>query len=76
VRNIVCSDRAVRAARAPLTMHLGPVDILLNLDVEFEPGIPAGEPVAAVQRIEAAIRARDPAIKRIFIEAWHPTTDP
>jgi cation diffusion facilitator family transporter len=75
VREIVASDPAVRAASAPLTMHLGPVDILLNLDVEFEPGLPAGEQVAAVQRIEDAIRARHPAIKRIFIEARRPTTD-
>ena len=43
--------------------------------MEFQPDIPAGEQVAAVQRIEDAIRARHPAIKRIFIEARHATTD-
>jgi cation diffusion facilitator family transporter len=69
VCRIVESDRAVRTARTPLTMHLGPLDILLNLDVEFEPGISAGEQVAAVARIEDAIRQRHPSIKRIFIEA-------
>jgi hypothetical protein len=31
--------------------------------------------VAAVERIEDAIWARHPAIKSIFIEARHPTTD-
>ncbi len=69
IRDIVDADPAVRAARAPLTMHLGPLDVLLNLDVEFEPGISAREQVAAVSRIEDAIRRRHPAIQRIFIEA-------
>ncbi len=72
VRAIVAADPAIRAARAPLTMHLSPVDVLLNLDVEFEPQIAAGEQVAAVRRIEDAIRARHPAIRRIFIEAHRP----
>ncbi len=69
IRAIVDADPAVRAARAPLTMHLGPLDVLLNLDVEFEPGVSAREQVAAVARIEDAIRRRHPAIRRIFIEA-------
>jgi len=69
IRQIVDADPAIRAARTPLTMHLGPIDVLLNLDVEFEPGISAREQVAAVARIEDAIRRRHPAIRRIFIEA-------
>ncbi|MGH8259263.1 MAG: cation diffusion facilitator family transporter [Steroidobacteraceae bacterium] len=69
IREIVAADPAIRAARAPLTMHLGPLDVLLNLDVEFEPGITAREQVAAVTRIEDAIRRRHPVIRRIFIEA-------
>ncbi len=69
IRSIVDADPAIRAARAPLTMHLGPLDVLLNLDVEFEPGLSAREQVAAVSRIEDAIRRRHPAIRRIFIEA-------
>lgn len=69
IREIVDADPAIRAARAPLTMHLGPLDVLLNLDVEFEPGITAREQVAAVARIEDAIRQRHPAVRRIFIEA-------
>ena len=69
IREIVDADPAIRAARTPLTMHLGPLDVLLNLDVEFEPGITAREQVAAVSRIEDAIRRRHPVIRRIFIEA-------
>ena len=73
IREIVRADAAIRAARAPLTMHLGPADVLLNLEVEFEPGISAGEQVAAVARIEDAIRGRHPTIRRIFIEARPPS---
>lgn len=66
---IVAADRAVQAARTPLTMHLAPREILLNLEVQFRDGISASEQVAAVNRIEEAIRARHPAVSRIFIEA-------
>ncbi len=69
IQAIVASDPAIRAARRPLTMHLGPLDVLLNLDVEFQPGITAREQVAAVARLEDAIRRRFPAIRRIFIES-------
>ena len=76
IRAIVESDPAIRAARPPLTMHLGPLDVLLNLDVEFEPGISAREQVAAVARIEEAIRRRFPGIQRIFIEARRFSEEP
>jgi cation diffusion facilitator family transporter len=72
IRKIVSKDPAVQAARTPLTMHLGPHDILLNLDVEFRDGISASEQIAAVGRIEDAIRKRHPSVKRIFIEARRP----
>ena len=76
IRAIVEGDPAVRASRPPLTMHLGPLDVLLNLDVEFQPGISAREQVAAVARIENAIRRRYPGIQRIFIEAGRFTEEP
>jgi hypothetical protein len=66
------SDRAVSDARTPLTMHLAPFDILLNLEVEFKKGISADEQIEAVERIEKAIREKYPSIKRIFIEARRP----
>jgi cation diffusion facilitator family transporter len=73
IGEIVRADPAIRAARAPLTMHLGPAEVLLNLEVEFEPRISAHDQVAAVARIEDAIRRRHPAIRRIFIEARPPS---
>ncbi len=66
---IALNDPAVAAVRAPLTMHLGPDEILLNLEVEFRRQSPAAEQMKAVIRIEEAIRSAHPAVKRIFIEA-------
>jgi divalent metal cation (Fe/Co/Zn/Cd) transporter len=53
----------------PLTMHLGPHDVLLNLEIKFREELSAAEIGAAVDRIEQNLRRRDPDIKRIFIEA-------
>jgi cation diffusion facilitator family transporter len=72
IRDIVSHDESVQAVRAPLTMHLGPQDILLNVEVEFRDGLSAADESAAVARIEDAIRARHPEVTRIFIEGQRP----
>ena len=53
----------------PLTMHLGPDEVLLNLKVEFRDGISAGEVVETIGRLERAIRQKHPEFSRIFIGA-------
>ncbi len=68
IRALAEADDAVESAPHPLTMHLGPDEVLLNLDVRFRPGLSADEVVAAVGRIEEAIRAKHPEIRRIFLE--------
>lgn len=62
-------DHAVEAIRRPLTMYLGPHDIVLALDVDFQDHISATEVEQAVRRLQDAIRAKYPDFKRIFIEA-------
>lgn len=69
IRNIVKSDVAVSAAEPPITLHLGPEDILLALNIEFENSLSADEIELAVRRIEQTIRANHTDVKRIFIEA-------
>jgi cation diffusion facilitator family transporter len=69
IQQLVTADRDVQQARKPLTMHLGPQEVLVNLDVEFRPGLTSSELAAAVDRLEQKIRASAPQIKRIFIEA-------
>ena len=51
-----------------LTMHLGPDDVLLNIEVTFTPGLRAEEIHEAVHRIEERINGPYPEVSRIFIE--------
>jgi cation diffusion facilitator family transporter len=69
IRRLAEADPAVVGVSRPLTMHFGPDQVLLNLDIEFRPDLSASEITAAVDRLEAGIRKERPSIKRIFIEA-------
>lgn len=69
IRAIVGSDPAVARAKYPLTMHLGPEEVLMNLELDFRPGLPPGKITESVNRLEQEIRRKHPEIQRIFIEA-------
>jgi cation diffusion facilitator family transporter len=69
IRAIAQAEPNVHRAGWPLTMHLGPDDVLLALDAEFKTGVPAEEVSRAVYRIEDAVRQRFPEIGRIYIES-------
>ena len=69
VRALAAADPDVANLRRPLTMHLSPYEVLLNLDVQFREGISAAEVVRAVDRLEQSIRKAHPEMRRIFIEA-------
>ncbi len=69
IKNIVRSDEAVSDSEAPITLHLGPQDVLLALNIEFKDNLSADEIEAAVRRIEDSIRETHDEVKRIFIEA-------
>jgi cation diffusion facilitator family transporter len=68
IRRIVLEDPEVAGLGAVLTMHLGPEDVLLNVEVTFTPGLPAEEVHDAVHRIEERITGSYPEVDRIFIE--------
>jgi cation diffusion facilitator family transporter len=72
VRDILAlaeADPAVAHVQRPLSMHLGPREILVNMEVEFRSGLSAADLVLGVDRLERRIRAAHPEIKRVFIEA-------
>jgi cation diffusion facilitator family transporter len=69
VRSIAGDDDAVQRVRKSLTMHFGPHEVLLALDVEFSPQLSAKEIGDAINRVETAIRNQHPEIRHIFIEA-------
>ncbi|GAB2852163.1 cation diffusion facilitator family transporter [Hymenobacter ruber] len=55
--------------RSPLSMYLGPNDVILALDVQFADDLTSGEVASAVEHLQDAIRTEHPEVKRIFIEA-------
>ncbi|MGB3298311.1 MAG: cation diffusion facilitator family transporter [Phormidesmis sp.] len=69
IQQIVRSDAAVSNSEAPITLHLGPQDVLLALNIEFKDSLSANEIEAAVRRIETNVREAHTEVKRIFIEA-------
>ena len=69
VRRIASADPAVARVAVPLTMHLGPDDVLVNVELGFRPELTAEEVGRASVRIEAAIREAHPAVTRVFTEA-------
>jgi cation diffusion facilitator family transporter len=69
IRALAEKDPAVAGANYPLTMHFGPDDVLLNLEIQFHNSLSAEELVAAVSRLEKAISEQHPNVNRIFIEA-------
>ena len=69
IRATVEEDKDVVAVRNLLTMHLGPSELLLNLDVQFRRDLVFPEVARAIERLEARIRERHPGVSQIFIEA-------
>jgi cation diffusion facilitator family transporter len=69
IEQIVRTDPAIEQAGIPLTMQLGPRDVLLNVDVRFRSDLSADALTAAVDRLEWSIRQKHPEIRQIFIEA-------
>jgi cation diffusion facilitator family transporter len=69
VRRLAQADPDVERVKNPLTMHFGPHNVLLTMDIQFRPGLSAREVEAAIDRLEKAIQSQYPDIRHIFIEA-------
>lgn len=69
IRRIAREDDAVDDVVRALTMHVGPNQVILNLDLHFRPDLDADRVARAVDRIERAVREEFPKIGYIFVEA-------
>lgn len=69
IRRIVDADPRVVRLVDVLTMHLGPNDVLLTLDVDFADWLSTTAVEDTIADLEGRIQARHPEIRRIFIEA-------
>lgn len=68
LRELVLNDPAIANCSIPLTMYLGPEELLVTLNVEFMPQLSADEQMQALRRVEAQIRAASPVVKRVYVE--------
>jgi divalent metal cation (Fe/Co/Zn/Cd) transporter len=66
---VVKTQPAVETFRPPLTMYLGPTDVVLALDVDFRDNLSAAEVEQAIEALQTAIKAVHPEFQHIFIEA-------
>lgn len=69
IRKITNNDPAVDQVLKVLTLHFGPQEILLNLEIEFINSLGTDELEITIERLEKAIRSQHSEIKNIFIEA-------
>jgi cation diffusion facilitator family transporter len=69
VREVIASEPAVEKVGDLLTMQLGPEEVLLNVAIKFRRGQNVQDLEATIDNLERRIRAKEPSIKRIFIEA-------
>jgi len=76
IRRILHSFPDVERVLDLLSMHIGPDEILLNLNLEFRDGMTTGQIEQLVDEIERSIREQVPQVKRIFIEADTPEEIP
>ena len=69
IRRMIADHPAILTTNEILTMHMSPDDVLLNLSVDFADGISSADVEAAITSLERDIKAANPEIKRVFIEA-------
>ena len=72
IRELALSEPKVRDVGHILSMYIGPEDVLLTMDLDFDPGTGAAEAGVAIEHVQAQVRARYPMIKRLFIGSGAP----
>ncbi len=69
IRSLTQADPAVRNVLKVLTLHFGPEEILLNLEIQFTKKLSTEQLAIVVERLEKQIKNKHPEIKNIFVEA-------
>ncbi len=68
IRTAVLAHPNVETIGRLLTMHMGPTDIVVNLEVDFEDGLQDTEVEATIDEIERAVQNVAPEATMIFVE--------
>ena len=69
IQQIICSVPEIKQCGQLLTMHMGPDDILVNMEVEFTDDLSTDDVEAVIDNVEQSVKAAVPAVTKIFIEA-------
>ena len=69
IRGMALEQGKVRDVGRILSMYVGPDDVLVTMDLDFDDGTTAADAAAAIAALERMVRARYPVIRRLFIEA-------
>ncbi len=69
IKAAIATVPEVKEVMNVLTMHLGPEEILVNLDINFANDLSTDQVEQAIDKVEQAIRKELPSVKKIFVEA-------
>jgi cation diffusion facilitator family transporter len=69
IQEVARIDDRIEQIGDPLTIYLGPHDIVLALSVQFRKDLEASELAKTIDQMESAIRRTAPDVNRIFVEA-------
>jgi len=72
IRAAALSIKEVETVERLLTMHLGPEEILVNMDIGIEAGMSTDTIDEVIERVEAEVRRLEPGATRVFIEIHRP----
>jgi len=67
VREIALAEPGVLAAEVPLTMHFGPRQVLVNMEIRFRPELSAAAAAKAQVSIRRRVQEAFPSINRVFM---------
>ena len=69
IREICQKMPIVENVNEILTMHMGPDFILVNISMDFNDAVAAGQMETAIAGLDLQIKKRFPRVKRVFVEA-------
>ncbi len=68
IEELAAEEEPVDSVIRALTMHVGPDDVLVTLELRFRRGFSAEQIQQAIARMERRLRAEFPVIRYIFVE--------
>lgn len=67
IERLIRAEPSINGVRDIASVHLGPTDIVVTAAVDFDDDVTAGEVEKVIARINAAVKAAQPDVKRLFL---------